>query len=448
MSARFDVADLAPRVVNDALRWGADEAEVYAVRTTETEAFLERNDVKLSKTHSTAALGIRVFIRKAMGFASVNDLGQQSVQRAVDNALAIAKNSPPDPHNGIVPAMPVPLLQGLYDPEAARFRPEDALARAVELLRTAREADPRITVDSGNFTATIEESGIANSNAVEASEKRCGFTWSVMGMAKANGEVSSFDVQFGGTRRVRDIEVRSTAQEFARNVLASLGARKAERFRGALVLTPEATRELLLEPLLHSLNSNQVQKGASRFAGQAGQPVAAEALTVVDDGTWVEGLAAASYDREGVAHQRLPLIERGTLRSFMYNGYTARKEGRASTGHAAGTARSSPVVGPSNLLVEAGAMPRQTLIREVSRGLLVTRFSGNVSAVSGDFSGVVKGGAYIERGEAQFPVKETLIAGNVYEALKRISGVSQERKNLSQFALPSIRIEDVSVTAG
>jgi PmbA protein len=78
----------------------------------------------------------------------------------------------------------------------------------------------------------------------------------------------------------------------------------------------------------------------------------------------------------------------------------------------------------------------------------VGRYSGSTNAVTGDFSGVVKNGFLIRGGEKR-PVREVLIAGNVFELLQRISAASRERHEINGSALvPAIRAEDVSVTAG
>lgn len=78
----------------------------------------------------------------------------------------------------------------------------------------------------------------------------------------------------------------------------------------------------------------------------------------------------------------------------------------------------------------------------------MTRFSGFPDPVSGDFSGVVKGGFMIENGEITRPLIETLIAGNLFELLPRISGLSRETERIESLVAPYIRIEEVSITGG
>ncbi|MBI2184061.1 MAG: TldD/PmbA family protein [Thaumarchaeota archaeon] len=442
-----ELADACSRAVRLALKAGADEAEAFTSLSRETDIYIESNDVKMGKAHRKGGIGIRLFKNKALGFASVNSFQKTRVEEAVDKAIKIASSSVSDPHNHLPEPGKATKLRGLYDCEAETFTASDALNRCLEMLRAAKSLDPRVTVDSGTFTSAVEEHCVFNSLGVNLEEKVSVFAWTIMGMAVDGADVSSFDVQVGSSHFASKVSTAGAGESLARNVVASLGAKKVEGFTGPILLSPEAVQDLLVSALIHSSNSNNVQKGVSRFAGKAGQQVSSSLLTFLDDGTLVEGLAAGSFDREGVPHKSLTVIEEGILKSYLYNTYTASKEERESTGHAAGDTRASPTVGPSNIIIKEGDKSTAQLLGEITRGILVTRFSGNVNPVSGDFSGVVKGGRLITSGELRSPVKETLIAGNLYQALNKISGVSKERKMIFNYLLPYMRVEDVSVTS-
>jgi len=86
--------------------------------------------------------------------------------------------------------------------------------------------------------------------------------------------------------------------------------------------------------------------------------------------------------------------------------------------------------------------------RAVGEGLLVGRFSGNVDEVSGDFSGVAKGSFLVKRGRIVAPVKETLIAGNVYDLLQRIVGIGSAVKRTMATEAPAVLVDSVVVTTG
>jgi PmbA protein len=215
-----------------------------------------------------------------------------------------------------------------------------------------------------------------------------------------------------------------------------------------VILAPKAAAEVVSYPIEYSIRASAVQKETSKFRGKIGEAVASELLTVTDDATLKDGFSSTAFDREGVAPQVLPIIENGVLRSFLYDGYTARKEQRASSGHAGGGAGAVPSISTTNLVFSAGESSLADMIAGIDRGILVTRFSGNVDPVSGDFSGSVKGGRMIRSGKLAEPLCGTMIAGNTFDLLTRITAVSKERERLFSDVLPNIQLEEVTVTSG
>jgi PmbA protein len=437
-------------VVTEAEKSGAQYAEAYMVKSRELEVFVENNDLKQSKYHKSTTLGIRVLVDSSLGFSSINTLVKPDIENAIVQAIKLAKVSPADKFNLMPNKSKIKLLNGIYDTKSESFGPSDAIKMATEMLSTAKTFDKRVSVDSGNFSNSIICHGLLNSNGVRAEETISSFSWSIMGMAlnDSDNEVSNFDLQYGGTHHVRDIDVVATAGEFAKTVVNSLHAQKIDSFKGKMLLSPLAATELIQDVLAYSINSHAVQKKASKFEGKIGDSVASELLTLEDDATNVRGLASSSFDREGVPHQCNTVIENGILRRFLYNTYTANKDNVQSTGNAGGSPKTPPVVSASNIIIKSGKSKLENLISEIDRGIIINRFSGNVNPVNGDFSGVVKGGHYIRNGISEYAVKEVMVAGNIFDALYDLIGLSEERKILSDSILPYMLFDNISFTAG
>jgi PmbA protein len=440
--------DICSFVLKEAEKRGADYCEAYGASNKESEVFIENNDLKQSKSHKTDGLGIRVFVNGSLGFSSTNILEKEHIRNAVTHAIKLARVSPSDKFNSMPYSRTVKLLNGIYDRKSESFIASDAVKMAVDMLDAAKSYDKRISVDSGNFTSSVMTHALLNSNGIRTKETISAFSWSIMGMAIDGDEVSNFDFQFGGTHNVKDIDVYSTSREFSKSVIDSLGSKKIESFKGEMLLTPSAVTELIQDVLAYSINSQTVQKEASKFEGQLGKSVSSDLLTLIDDATDINGLGASSFDREGVPHQRNIIIEKGILKKFLYNTYTANKGDTKSTGNAGGSPKTPPMVSTTNVIIKAGKTRADNLISEIDKGIIINRFSGNVNPVNGDFSGVVKGGQYIEKGNIEYAVKELMVAGNVFDALNDLTGISKEQKVLSDSILPYMRFNNVSFTAG
>lgn len=440
--------DIIRLAIRDAEAQGASDCEAYIALTKESEVFIENNDLKQAKSQQAAALGVRVLVDGALGFYAVNSLERDRVRHAATMATKIARVSPKDRLNSLPTKSKVSQVKGIYDKSAEGFEAQDAGRMAAEMLAQAKSHDKRVSVDSGGFTALLMTHWLGNSNGISLKERISAFSWSIMGMAIDGQDVSSFDVQSGGSHSVKGIDVISCAGEFASTIINSLGARRIESFKGEMLLTPAAAIELVEEVVAHSVNSDSVQKKSSQFAGKLGRRVASTALTVEDDATNPEGLGAASFDREGVAHRKNAVIEKGVLKKFLYNTYTAKKDGTRSTGNAGGSANSPPSVSGTNFVISPGRQSIDELASEVKQGMMLSRFSGNVNPVNGDFSGVVKGGRIIKNGELGHAVKEVMVAGNVFDCLKNLTGLSRERKVIYSSILPYMRFCGVSFTGG
>lgn len=443
--------DLLRFAIKQAETLGASDAEAYAANTSESEVFIENNDLKQAKSQRTEAIGIRVIFDGSTGFYSTNDLSKSRIKDAAALAMKVARASPKDRHN-ILPTKSKSKsksLRGIYDRNAESFRTLDAAKMAADMLKSAKSYDDRVTVDSGNVTANVVTQALVNSNGIEVEEKASVFSWSIMGMAIENTEISSFDYQVGSSHHIKDINVYDTASEFAETVVKSLGTRKIqENFKGEMLLTPMAVNEMVEEVITHAINSDAVQKKSSRFAGKIGKQVASDLLTVEDDATNVEGINASGFDREGVPHRRNVVIEKGILKKFLYNTYTANKDGVRSTGNAGGSTSSPPTVSTTNFIVKPMRSSVNSLVSEIEKGIIISRFSGNVNPVNGDFSGVVKGGQMVMKGTIEHAVKEVMVAGNVFEALRRLNGISRERKVIYDSILPYMRFDGISFTTG
>lgn len=444
----MELLPICDKALKIALDIGCDEAEIYASTIKRIEVFFEKNDLQIARSQIEDGIGIRAFKNKGLGFSSVNSFDEKKIEEAIRNSYILAKSSPKDEFNQLPKSQKITEVKGIYDPNSESFNTSKAMEFGLNLVNKAKNYDNRVTVDSASFEAIVGSRAIINSNGIRIQEPFSLFTYYIMGWAADDEEVSSFDYQFGGKRFINEIDVKTVALEFAKNVIGSLGAERGESFVGNVILSPNSVFELLIPSLLFSINANNVQKNMSKLSGKIGERVASNLLTITDNGTLQYGLGSSSFDREGVSHKPINIIENGKLISYMYNTYTANKEGRLSTGHASGGARTVPGIGPTNFIIKSGNVNYKDMISNIDRGIIVTRFSGNTNPVSGDFSGVVKGGYLIKNGKIIKPLIETLIAGNIFEAHLKICAISKETKWVYSTNLPYIAIEDVHITSG
>jgi PmbA protein len=443
-----DLLQIAEDAVRRAKARGADEAEAFVTRARTSSVALQKNDVHAASSEDETVVGIRALKDGARGFATTNDPSR--LAEAAEEALSVARCTPADPLHAFAPAAEIVPLPDLADPALFDVGPADLVDVACELLDRARERDGRVRIDSGGVQVERVGRAAANSRGVRVSEEHAYAGGSLFGMAVDGEDVGSFDADGDVVRHASALRsaLRAAADRFVTKVVGGLGARRGESFKGPVVFSPEAVAEFFLGNLTSVLLAKAVRTGRSPFAGRVGQRIADASFALVDDPRDPFRVSAVAFDREGAPTARRPLIEDGVLKTFLYDVYEARAAKTTTTGHARGGAAGAPAIGPWCLTLAPGTRSLASLCGTAERLILVSRFSGSANAVTGEFSGVVKGGYLVKNGE-RTPVKEVQISGNLWDLLQRIGGISHETRLIDgATSVPAVRFEDVSVTAG
>ncbi|HEX7166174.1 MAG TPA: metallopeptidase TldD-related protein, partial [Acidimicrobiales bacterium] len=198
-----------------------------------------------------------------------------------------------------------------------------------------------------------------------------------------------------------------------------------------------------------TLSGAAVLKGRSLFADRVGEDVAAPGVTLVEDPTTPDAWGATRYDSEGIATRAVPLIQGGVLQGYLYDTYSGRRAGTASTGSGMRASfKDTPSVGLRALRIEPGAQTPDEIIASIDDGLLVQSFSGlhsGVNPVSGDFS-VGATGLRIRNGQVAEPVREITIGSTIQRMLLGISAVGNDLEWLAgNTAHVTLAMTDISM---
>jgi PmbA protein len=153
-----------------------------------------------------------------------------------------------------------------------------------------------------------------------------------------------------------------------------------------------------------------------------------------------------AFDYEGVAKQRVDLIEKGVCREVVYDAETAARAGRTSTGH--GLPAPNPYGPyPLNMLMAPGGTARDELIGGMERGLLVTRFhyTNPVHPKLAIVTGMTRDGTFlVEDGRIVGPVRNLRYTQSYLAALAGVEALTSERRTLrgmlGAVVVPAVRI--------
>ena len=434
--------DLLGDVLQRARGKGATEADAFMVEDQSFSAQVRMGQVDTVKHARDQHLALRVFVGRSAAAASTSDLSRESLDRLVDEAVALARITAPDPLSGL--ADPAALARGprdlgLDDPRGHDLAPEAKIDLARRCEAAALAFDPRITnSEGGDFADGHARYAYATSHGFAGEYRSSSFSLSASPLAAANGEMQR-DGWYHVTRKRADLDApEAIGRTAAQRALRRLGARRVKTAEVPVIFDPQMA-STLIRHIAGAASGPSLYRGASFLLNRLGQTIAAPSITIVDDGTMPGALGSRPFDGEGLPTQRTVLVDRGVLASYLLDSYSGRKLGLASTHHAA---RDGGGVGVSttNLYLAPGTESPEALIRSVKSGLYVTELIGfGVNGVTGDYSrGAV--GLWIDNGELAYPVEEITVAGNLLEMFRAVEGVGNDLVFRDRTAAPTLLI--------
>ncbi len=441
------LTEYASIAVKYALSRGASEAEAYVIRGKDNYVEIENNNIKQAYTSYDVGVGVRVAIGKRVGFSYTNRLDKTSIEEMVEKALKSAKATKEDPYwKGLPePSEKYPRPEGVYSIELERTRIDSLVEKASILLNTLLE-DKRITVVGATLGVSSWTAAVANSNGIyQVDYGTVAITWAEV-VARENGDVTPgiYEVEVS---RTTFPDVESLAVKLREKAVKNLKPVKTDYTRLPVIFTEYAVESIFRYTLNQAIRGDNVVRGRSPFKDKVGEKVAVEDLTIIDDGTLKNGLYTSIFDAEGVARRKTTIIENGVLKGFIYDNYWAKRAGTESTGNAARQGyASTPTVSPSNLVVIPGSYREEEIIADTHRGLLVDSLQGAHSSnpETGEFSVVATPAWLIENKELK-PVRGVMLAGNMYELLKKIDGLTRTSRQIGITKTPWIRFSEVRV---
>jgi PmbA protein len=217
-----------------------------------------------------------------------------------------------------------------------------------------------------------------------------------------------------------------------------------------VVFTPDGVASALIMPLMAAFNGKTVLEGASPVGNRLGEPVFDAKLWLRDDPTVAYRPGSRPCDDEGVPSQRTPLIEKGVVANFLYDLQTAALAGKRSTGHGSRSRGGLPSPSPSAFIIAPGQATFEEMVGDMKEGLVIEQLmgAGQGNVLGGDFSGNVLLGFKVENGKIVGRVKNTMVSGNIYEALKDIAAIGRDAKWVGSFLqTPPIYLPGLSVAS-
>ena len=433
-------------VIAKCAEMGIEEYELYYQTAESTSVSAFQQDINEFTSAKEGGCCFRCIVNGKMGYASTEALNETTaasvVEKAADNASVLEAEEPVFLGEGGKTYQEV--TRKPYDLPST----EELIAKVLQTQKSLYDADPMV-IDGTQTQGIAErsETAIYNSKGLDLRSVNTLTALVAAAVIRSGEEMENeFKVKLA---QLDTIDVEQLTGELVKAAKGKLGSDVAPTGQYPVVFAPEAMADLL-GVYASIFSSENAQKGLSKLAGQEGQIIASETVTLVDDPFHPMSPIQRTFDAEGSPTYAKNLIEKGEFKTLLYNLKTANMAGVRTTGNASKAGYDSPVgIRPFTLYLAPGEISKKELLAKAGNGVYIHSLEGlhaGANPVSGDFS-LQSAGFMIEEGKLTNYVKSFTVAGNFYDLLKNVAWVASdlELPGMGNFGSPSVMVEGLSV---
>ena len=442
-----DDRNLLADLLKTASARGADAADGVLVRSTSLSHSQRLGEIEKLEREESFDLGLRVLRGHKQAVVSSTDLGAEALDELVDRALAMAAAVPDDPWCGLADADQLSgATPDLDMVDADEPSGEDLVAMARTCEDAARAVDGITNSEGAEAGWSRTQVALAATNGFSGAYARTDFS---IGVSVIAGEGTEMEGDYDYSLAVfrSDLEdPATTGTNAGTRAVSRLGGRKMPTVEVPIVYDPRVASSLLGH-LTGAISGPAVARGTSFLKDSLNTPVFAPGITIVDDPHRPRGLRSKPFDGEGLANNKLSLVEDGVLQTWLLDLASARQLGMTSIGRASRGTSAPPSPAPTNLYLEAGTQTPEALMADIDSGFYITSMMGmGVNGVTGDYSRGA-GGFWIEDGKLSFPVTEMTVAGNLKDMYRNLTPADDLVFRYGTNS-PTLRIDGMTVAGG
>ncbi|MDX2212807.1 MAG: TldD/PmbA family protein [Oculatellaceae cyanobacterium bins.114] len=425
-------AALAEQLLELAMQSGAEAAEVFQSQSLSRPVFFEANRLKQLESSQAEGIALRLWREGRPGLAVA--YGPVAPQALVERAIALSHLN--DAETIELTAS----TKAVYPDLGEAVSVEQLVEWGKEAIALVRQSYPE-TLCSAEWECDVETTRLINSKGLD-----CGYTDTTLSCFLAAEWVRGDDflsVSDGQTQRGQLDPVALAQQILQRLRWAETNTAPATG-RVPVIFTAKAA-DMLWGTVQAALNGKQVIERASPWSDRLGEPVTAAALTISQQPD--AGPFSCPFDDEGSPTQPITFIKDGVLQLFYTDHTIGKALGSGTTGNGFRPGLGSyPTPGLFNLLIQPGFKSLTELIGSLKQGIVVDQMLGGSASISGEFSINVDLGYRVHNGEVIGRVKDTMVAGNVYTALKNLIELGEDADWNGSCFTPSVIVEGLSTT--
>lgn len=415
----------------------SDQVEIYSVDSRGDSVSFENARLKDIDSSLQSGIGLRIIKNNTLGFAYTRNMNTDELIRSALDSMK----------GGVEGLFALPLTKGppsldTYDHSIENF----TNSLMVEECTRICELVSHRTTGQINIAAhrSVSNRRIINSSGTDLSLKSSAYILSAQILYPYTTASLHRPLESKTFQKAPDAHLDYLVDMYNRSEREVV----PDERRMKVLFLPE-TVFVLMWRLQSATSGLSLYQNISPLAGKIGEMIFDERLSVYNDPLNDSLPGARSFDDEGTLCRRFPIVEKGMLKHFYYDLYFAQKLKTSPTGHGfKGSVALKPLPSLNHLTISPGDTSFSNILRSIDHGIIIAgalgAHSGNIP--NGDFSIGISPALYIDRGEIVGHVKDVMVAGNIYDVLKKIAAVEDTLYPSHGGTFPSMLFDNVSVT--
>lgn len=418
------------KILNTALSRGGEFAEIFLEYKIYNSIDMEEDIIKETAESISLGLGIRVLSGEKTGYGYTNDLSLDKIKKAALTAASIS-SSPSVKNSSHLKRIRVShnFYPGLKPPHTERLEKKISLVKSAYFA--AQKLDSKIKKVKVSLQDQHQYVTVVNSEGVMISDVRPLIKLICSAIAEKDEKRESGFSGGGGrvgleyfTDELTPQEIGINAAQESLNLLEAVGAPAGEI---PVVLAPGHSGILIHEAVGHLLEADFNRKKTSIFWDKMGKKVGNAQINIYDDPTIPHFRGSYNIDDEGTEPQKILLIEKGVVKSFLQDRLSSKLMDRPLTGHGRRQDYTCiPIPRMSNTYIDKGEYDPEEIIKSIKKGFYAEKYQGGQVEDSGKFTFSVSSGSLIEDGKLTAPVKQATLIGTNIDILKKIEMVGSD----------------------
>ncbi len=411
---------------------GAEKVQCSVMDSEKKELNIDAGEMSLFRTTFNSSVGFTIYKDNCKGSTSINKLDKDSIDAAIDDVIELANSSEPDEAYDIADfqapksfstGQTTANMNSMYD-------------RLSEFSDYTKSTYPKVILEQAIIDFTYRKGIFANSNGVQFGLEKGMYSFSPMFTSKDGVNTSSFNYTgFSAKELNKQLKDYGSIDRLLKESEEQVISKQVPgKFNGQIIVSPDCLDDFV-STVMDFVTDIPLISGRSVYKDKLNESIADSCFTMHSKPRSNELESNYFITGDGYESQDCTLIENGILKTFLLGIYGANKTGLSRSVNDGGAH-----------IVDSGNVAFNDLVKSMKKGVILSRFSGGNPSDNGDFSGVAKNSYYVENGEVQFPISETMISGNICSMMNNIVDISKERIDFGYFIYPWIQFDGLTIS--